>query len=744
MSSRTRNSRRRDKTHVSGLIVLAIFLAIVAAIVAVIFSGIRLAGSWLQDLPDYTDADSYLNAEPTQILDADGNVIASLYLQNRKSITLDQVSPYVLKATVDTEDVRFYEHKGVDFQGILRAAYNTISGKKEGASTITQQLVRNTVLSDEQFEQTLRRKVREAYIAMQIEKKYSKDEILLMYLNTIYYGSGAYGIEAASETYFGKHCKDLTLAEAALLAGLPQSPSRLDPTKNPEKAKERRNTVLRRMVANGDLTQAEADAASKEDVVLNYTKPKETGAYKYPYFVDFVKNKLLKEFPRDTLFKSGLTVKTTINPTLQGYAENAVMDRISKGSDQLEGALVSIDPSNGHIVAMVGGRDFDKDQFNLATQARRQAGSSFKVFTLVAAISAGMDPDTKVSGNSPAEITPNWTVKNFANASYGVLTLRQATWKSSNTAYARVAHAIGAGAIVDTAKKMGITSKLDQVESLTLGVSGVSPLEMASAYATLAADGVHRSPVAISEILDRNGKTIFKAEDDAQQVLDPRVADAATDVLEGVITSGTGTAANPHDGHQYAGKTGTTQDTRDLWFVGYCPQLSTAVWTGYRKEATIMFQGGTASTGKLPSPIWKQYMTNAMADKPKVPFPKQPKPDYAVNPDWGDLGVSATPEIVLNAAGQAYVQSLLDQHPGYKVEYQAISDPFTPAGQVIGATIDDATKTIYVRVVAGNPDDANGDGVPDFSGSGRDNSFFDNLAGSGRENGPASIFQPYE
>lgn len=754
MSSRTRNSRRRDKTHVSGFVVIALLFTIIAAGFALVLSGFKLVDSWLQDLPDYTNADAYLSAEPTEILDADGNVIASLYLQNRKSVQKDQVSEWVFKATVDTEDERFYSHNGIDPKGIARAAFKSVSGgNREGASTITQQLVRNTILSDEQFEVSLRRKVREAYIALQIEKIYSKDQILMMYLNTIYYGSGAYGIEAASQTYLGKKAQDLTLSEAALLSGLPQSPSKLDPTKNPEAAKERRNTVLKRMLTNGDITQEQYDEASSEDIKLNYTPPTENGTYKYPYFVDYVKSLLLQKFPKDTLFKSGLTVKTTIRPKLQEAATDAVLSKVEGGGDRLEAALVSIDPKTGYIVAMVGGRNYEKDQFNLATQSRRQPGSSFKTFTLVTAIAAGMDPQTKVNGDSPCTIG-DWKVSNFGGKSMGILTLETATWKSSNTAYARLANALGAGSIVDTAHKMGITSKLEQFTSITLGTSGVSPLEMASGYATLAAGGVHREPVAITEIVDRNGDTIYKAEDKPEQVIDPKVAGAVTNVLKGVLTSGTGRAAALSNGQEAAGKTGTTQKTRDLWFVGYTPQFSTAVWTGYRQEAEIKYGGSVASTGKIPSPIWKSYMEAALQTVPKESFPTVEPPTYNHNANWGDLGVSqsSTDEVQIDPAGQAKINELRNQYPGFKVQYTYVHDVLANPGQVLGTSVDTVNQVINVRVATHASDEQSGsitDEPRNGSDTHRGGSSFDNVFNPhsvfdySDESGSDTFYSPY-
>ncbi|MDO5044885.1 MAG: transglycosylase domain-containing protein [Coriobacteriia bacterium] len=702
MASRVRRARRHDSSNVSGLVVLAIFIMIIAAIAAAFLGGIKVVGSWLQDLPDYTDADSYLNAEPTKILDADGNLIAQLYLQNRETVGNEDVVDWVKKATVDVEDVRFYSHKGVDPQGIARAAYITLSGQgTEGASTITQQLVRNTVLSDEQFEQTLRRKVREAYIALELEKQYNKDEILMMYLNTIYYGAGAYGIEAASQTYFGKSADELDLAESALLAGVPNSPSAFDPTKHLDASIERRNLVLRRMRDAGDITEEQFNEASNAEVVLNYTPPSNNGTLKYPYFVDYVKSILLDEFNQDFLFKSGLTIKTTLDPTLQAYAEEAVLKTVGE-AERLEASLVSVDPNNGHIVAMVGGKDYSKDQFNLATQARRQPGSAFKVYTLVSAIKEGMDPETLVNASSPAQITDEWEVKNYANENAGIVSLREATWRSLNTAYGRVIREIGPQVVVDTAEAMGITSKLSAVPAITLGVYGTSPLEEASAFGTLATGGIHRDPIAIVEIYDRNNKVIYQAEDTSVRALDASVASVANDVLKGVFTDGTARYGNPQDGHIYAGKTGTSQNVRDLWLVGYTTSYSTAVWVGYRQEAEIRFNGSLGTTRALPSPIFKAYMSKAMQGKPKEDFPSAPHPEYKPEEDW-ELDVQKEDTNTI----EIYIESLLEQYPGYSITTELVLDEFTPPGQVVRAEVDDYMRLIKVYVSVGPSDGEN-------------------------------------
>ncbi|MBR2835344.1 MAG: penicillin-binding protein [Coriobacteriales bacterium] len=631
MTARTRKIRSTAKPRIGKYLILGTILFTLAFIAAFLVAGVQMCLAWLEDLPDYSDTDSYLLAEPTTVLDADGNVIAEFYMENRTPIMIDECSPYILQATVDIEDERYYSHNGVDYRGIMRAVVAQIAGGSGGASTITQQLVRNTVLKDEQFEHTLRRKLREAYIALQLEKMYSKDQILMMYLNSIYYGAGCYGVEAASETYFGKTCAELTLAEAATIAGLPQSPSSYDPTQNPELALERRNSVLYRMLANGDISQATYEDTVEQPLVLNYTPRVQSGAYAYPYFVDYVKTRLSQQFSTDIIFKGGLTVKTTIVPSIQAVAEEAVDSVIGLAYDDLEAALIAIDPHTGHIKAMIGGRDYNVDQFNLATQARRQPGSSFKMFTLTAAIQAGMNPDIYINCNSPVMVG-DWYVNNFGYQSYGILSLKQATWISSNTGYAQVIDEIGAQSVVDVAHAMGIKSDLEPYNSLTLGTQGCSVLEMCSAYGTLATGGIYIEPTAITEVYDRNGNILYQYEAYGVQAISPEVAYAVTNVLEGVISGdpswATGYAAALTVNQPVAGKTGTTESYRDLWFCGYTPQLACAVWCGYRVDATVYYLGAEGRPYSLSCPIFSRFMSNTLNGLPRSEFPFAYDPLY--------------------------------------------------------------------------------------------------------------------
>jgi penicillin-binding protein 1A len=583
-----------------------------------------LVNSWLTDLPSIEDADAFNLARKTRIYDGSGTtLLAEFYAEDREPVSAQQVSPYLFNATVAIEDERFWEHNGVDFYGIARAVVVDLMGGQQGASTITQQFVRQTILRDEANEMSIKRKVREAYLAQELERRYSKEEVLMMYLNTINYGDGCYGIQSAAKHYFGINASELNLIQAALLAGIPQSPEYNNPVAYPDNALNRRNQVLNRMFANGYITEQEREEAKAQDLGLNVQDRSMDGIYAAPYFTSFVRQVLLEEFDYDLVFKGGLTVYTTINLDYQRYAEEACAEKEAYLPEDCEVSLVSVNPNNGYIVAMRGGKNYYADQFNTATQMQRQAGSTFKVFALAASIDQGISPETLVSGASPITYE-GWKVQNYGGGNYGVMSLARATWVSSNTAYVRVVRKIGAQAVVDMAHKMGITTELATVPSVVLGSTGVNTLEMASAFGTLATGGVHYAPTPIVKIVDYNGTVIFEHDDAGEQVIRPEVAYATTNVLEGVVNGGTGTRANL--GWQVsAGKTGTSDDYKDSWFVGYTPQLSTAVWIGSRDNArSIPDNVG----GDNCCPVWRQFMQNALYYFEAQDFPAGKDPTY--------------------------------------------------------------------------------------------------------------------
>lgn len=589
MVSRARRSRHAARKERAGFR-LGIVGIIIAAILGLGCLGtVGLCVAWLQDLPDYTDASAYNVAEKTKVYASDGTtLLAELYLENRDPIELSEMGDYVTKGTVATEDKRFYEHNGVDLWGIARAVWVNVTGTgHEGASTITQQFVRNTILADEMQESTLKRKVREAYIAIQLEQMYSKEEILQMYLNTINYGQGAYGIQAAAELYFSKNAKDLTIAEAATLIGIPQAPTYNNPIDNPDNCLERRNLVLDRMLTNGVITQEEHDAAQAEPISLNVTmSDSNDGLYKYKYFTSYVRDTLLQDYSSDEVFKGGLNVITTLDVDTQKAAEEAADAKLSGLPDNLELAMVAVDPDTGYIKAMVGGRDYDNDEFNLATQAKRQPGSSFKTFTLLAALKDGVSPETNLNCTSHVNID-GWEVENYGGSNYGTRSIASAFAVSSNTGFAELCTEIGPSKVVEMANTCGIEQELQAYPSITLGAQEVTVREMAQAYATIANGGTKREAICIQSITDASGNTIFTADTTGEKVLDTSLTQAATEVMEGVITNGTGRGAAISNGQPAAGKTGTSENWRDKWFCGITPQMSVAIWIGGREEVRM-------------------------------------------------------------------------------------------------------------------------------------------------------------
>ena len=548
---------------------------------------IGLCAFWLSDLPEVTAEDFDRTGSTTVYASDRVTVLARFQLQNRDPLpSLSEASDDVIKGTIATEDERFYNHGGVDLEGIARALVNNLTGGElEGASTITQQLVRNTVLADEMNDISIKRKVREIALALKMEQYYTKDQILLLYLNTINYGSGAYGIEAAAQRYFSKPACQLKLAEAALLVGIPQSPTYNNPIDNPENAKSRRNLVLDRMASNGYITEEEAQTAKNTDVKLSISAILDDGILKYPYFTSYVRDQLLNQLSYDDVFQGSLTVYTTLDPDTQDAAEEAAQKKMEQMGEPFECAMTAIDPNTGYVKAMVGGKDYRAEQFNLAAQGRRQAGSSFKTFTLIAALEQGISPDTPVKCNAKVTIG-DWDVHNYANHSYGTRSISSAFAVSSNTGFARLVTAVGPEAVVDVAKRMGITSELEAVPAITLGVEEVTTLEMANAYATIASGGIHHEATVFELVKDRHGNAVIdNTNPTGTQAISREVAHAAVGVMQGVVQYGTGTAANLwKSGQKVAGKTGTTENDRDKWFCGITPQLSTAVWIGDRSN----------------------------------------------------------------------------------------------------------------------------------------------------------------
>jgi len=680
---KTRSSSGKALRIALGTILATVFMVVIGAAAAY-----GIINDWLQDLPDYNAPDAFEVAQATRIYSADGVLLARLFLENRTVVPISRISTYLVEATVAVEDERFYQHNGIDLRGIARAFIQGIvlGGDIQGASTITQQYIRNTILVDERTDITFRRKAREAYLAMELERRKSKENILELYLNAIYYGEGAYGAQAAAQTFFSKDADELTLAQTALLAGLPQQPSRLSPFRNPEGALNRREHVLRRMLVNGYITEEEFESANAEPLALKRSYEPLHGIYSAHYFVAHVRRLLQQEYDQSLVFKGGLTVHTTLDTRLQGYAENAVFGAFDRPGDP-DAALVSVDPRNGHIKAMVGGRNYAQNKFNLATQGSRQPGSAFKTFVLVAAIEEGMPPRRLMDSSSPARIrtTPVWDVSNSEGRGRGLISIDAATWASVNTVFARLIWDLnerngmtGAEKVADVAKRMGITTEILALPSIALGSQNVTPLEMASAYGTLATSGKHFPPIAITKILDSNGGLVYEAKPDSKKALEPEVAYATTNALRGVITGGTGRRASI--GRPVAGKTGTSQLNRDAWFAGYTPQLSTAVWVGYHETELPMnnVRGRRGFGGTLAAPIWAEFMRSAHEGLSVMDFERQDRPKYIWKSEW-DSRISVPS---LAGLSRNQIMEVLDE-AGLRATFTEAFSATVPVGRII-------------------------------------------------------------
>jgi penicillin-binding protein 1A len=567
------------------------------------------------DLPDLSQGPAPL-AETSVIYDRNGDVLVELFgEQNRTYVPLANIPLHLRQAVIATEDQNFYEHKGVDPFGIARALWvNITQGKHQGGSTITQQYVVNTFI---QREDSLSRKIKEAMLAYELETSYSKDEILEKYLNTIYYGHGAYGVQAAAETYFGKSVGDLTTAQCALIAGVIKSPGSYSPRLDMEAAKNRRDTVLGQMLELGSIDTSTHAAAVAEPIELPAPKPTDVPA---PYFVEWVKQTLIDMYGPDAVFKGGLRVTTTIDRTKQQAAETAITSILDQADDP-SAAVVAIDPRTGEVLAMVGGKDFNTQQFNVAVQGLRQPGSSFKPFVLVAGLEEGISPEKAYESRAAQFTIPGGqTWKVSGSSAGGPMRLRVATEKSINSVFAQLILEVGANVVADTATRMGITTPINAVPAIALGSQEVTPLEMASAYGTLANAGTHIPPHGILQVTDVNGEVLYEPDTTPEDVLSPAVAYLATDMLKGVISRGTGTAAKI--GRPAAGKTGTTQEYRDAWFVGYTPDLVASVWMGYPEGQIEMtnVHGRKVTGGSFPAQIWAAFMQEALKDSKALDF----------------------------------------------------------------------------------------------------------------------------
>ena len=645
-------------------------------------TGVIIVSKLIDELPSISNLENFKPNVVTKIYDKDGNIISEMFVERRVIVPLKDIPANLQNAFIAIEDNDFYDHWGISTKGILRAlVVNFAKGKvSQGGSTITQQLAKTVFLTSER---TITRKIKEMLLTVQLEREYTKEEILQLYVNQIYFGAGGYGAESACKIYFGKSVKDINLAEAALIAGLPKAPNYYSPFKNPEESKNRRAVVLERMRQLGFITKEQEDEAIKQPIPDKRQMP---GTDSGHYFIEYLRILLEPKYGTNVLHKEGLSIYTTLDSKMQMAAEESLNKQLDQFDadrakalkkdksqiDKVQGALIAIDPKTGAIRAMVGGRDFKETQFNRAIQAKRQAGSSFKPFLYTAAIDSKlMTPSTiledkpmvylfdgrnwqlvarnvnyvevlaeKMTADELIDPMKIWYPVNYGGKYKGEMTLRKAIARSVNICSIETIEKITPARVIDYARMMGIKSPLVNSLSLALGSSDVTLQEMVSAIGTLASGGIQTEPYLITKVVDKNGKILENNIPVEKEVLSPQTSYIMTHLLKGVIERGSGFKAREL-GRPCAGKTGTSNDSVDAWFIGYTPQIVAGVWVGYDDRTSL---GAKVTGGTIACPIWTDFMKNALKGYPVMDFPQPKGIEWTlIDPATGFLALSKTP-----------------------------------------------------------------------------------------------------
>lgn len=602
----------------AGLILTAVGLGLLC--------GVGLVTYQVHYLPDVSELENYKPSLITRVTADDGTLLKEFFLERRIILERHEVPELFIKAVLAAEDADFYNHWGIDLPGIMRALWKDIlaGAPEQGASTITQQLAKTLFLTPAK---TISRKVKEAFLAIQIERRYTKDEILMLYINQIYFGHGNYGAESAARYYFGKKLRECGLEEFALIAALLKAPEIYSPLKHPERALNRRNLALKMMAEKGFISNDTArEALLKPVVTANRKRKEEPGKY----FVEEVRKILQEKFGSDAIYKKGMTVHTTLDVEMQKAAESAAATGAEqyyerhpemKGEETMQVALVAVDQKTGGIKAMVGGVDFEQSRFNRAVQAYRQVGSAFKPFIFLTALKRGMSPSTIIVDAPVLYKNPytkrSWEPRNYHSSDYaGPVTLLEALDRSINIAAIKLLDKLGIDSVIETARALGIESNIQPFLSLALGTSEFSLLEMTRAYSTVAAKGLRTKPFYIKKVIDNDGRVIYKNEIETAAAIDEKSAFQLIAMLESVIQRGTGIRAARLN-HPLAGKTGTTDDYTDAWFMGFSPSLTCGVWVGFDQKKSL---GSGESGSRAALPVWMDFMSAVIARHPEEKF----------------------------------------------------------------------------------------------------------------------------